>query len=359
MPVPENNILWWGRSDPAYSRNGILRRHLATLGWRITDFSPAFSPAGDLEACLRRIAKPDLVWVPCFRQRDMAAARRWCDRQGVPLLFDPLISAYDKQVYERFKLPDGSRQAERLLKWERARFSMADIVLADTACHAAFFTERLGVKPDQVHVVYVGADESLFSPAPARAPNAPADVLFYGSFIPLHGAPTIIEAARCYQGPPVRWSLLGKGPIKQECVRAAAGLDNVFFEERLPYSELPARIRRTDILLGVFGTTMKAGRVIPNKVFQALACGHPVVTRVSEAYPAEFQNSEAFSFVPSGDARALAAAIAAWLEQPDLLPRRSAAARDLFERHFSASVILHQLSRALAKPSAAKQPVQP
>ncbi len=316
------------------------------------DFSPAFSPAGDLEACLRRIAKPDLVWVPCFRQRDMAAARRWCDRQRVPLLFDPLISAYDKQVWERFKLPDGSRQADRLLKRERTIFSMADIVLADTACHAAFFSERLGVSPDKVRVVYVGADESLFSPAPAREPNSPADVLFYGSFIPLHGAQTIIAAARCYQGPPARWSLLGDGPAKQACVQAAAGLHNVFFEERLPYRELPARIRRADILLGIFGTTMKAGRVIPNKVFQALASARPVVTRSSAAYPAEFQHHDALSCVPPGNAHALAAAVASWLEHPDILPRRSNAARDLFERHFSARVILAQLSNALATPVA-------
>ncbi|MDD4102966.1 MAG: glycosyltransferase [Kiritimatiellae bacterium] len=349
MLLSEKNILWWGRSDPAYSRNAVLRRHLSKLGWRITDFNPAFSGSADLEACLRRIAKPDLVWVPCFRQRDMAAARRWCDRQHVPLLFDPLISAYDKQVWERFKLPEGSRKANRLLKWERELFSMADILLADTSCHAAFFTEQLGSTPEKTRVVYVGADEDFFRPAPALAPNTPAEVLFYGSFIPLHGTQTIIEAARLYQGPPVRWCLLGDGPAKINCQKDAAGLDNVVFEDRIPYAELPARIHRAEILLGVFGTTMKAGRVIPNKVFQALASGRPVITRMSEAYPMELADSEAMTFVPPGDAHTLASAVAsACAADQQMISARNRAAREIYDLYFSEQIVLRQIESALA-----------
>jgi len=343
-------MLWWGRSDPDYSRNGVLRQHLRALGWAVTDFSPAVSPLGDLEAALRRLPRPDAVWVPCFRQRDLLAARRWCDRRGgVPLVFDPLISAYDKQVWERSKLKDGDRSAERLLAWERARFARADRVIADTASHAAFFAETLEVAREKLRVVYVGADETLFRPAaaPARAAGAPVDALFYGSFIPLHGARTIIEAARVYQGPPVRWSLLGDGPSKPECQRAARALPHVVFEARLPYAALPARIQRADILLGVFGATQKAGRVIPNKVFQALASGRPVVTRVSEAYPAAARESEAVAWVPAGDPRALADAVAAWASEPARLATRSQSARDLYEACFAAPVIRAQLAAAL------------
>lgn len=346
-------MLWWGRFDPAYSRNGVLRQHLAGLGWTVRDFSPRFCSLGDLEAALRRLPKPDAVWVPCFRQRDVAAARRWCGRMGVPLIFDPLISAYDKQVWERFKLKEGSGAARRLLAWERALFAKADRVLADTVCHAAYFSDELGVLPERVSVVYVGADEALFVPdaepaGAARATGGPHEVLFYGSFIPLHGAETIIEAARVYEGPPVRWCLLGAGPAKAACERAAAGLVNAAFEQPVSYAQLPARIRRADILLGVFGTTQKAGRVIPNKVFQALACGRPVVTRESEAYPAAARDGGAFAFVPAGDARALAAAVAAWAAAPEQLGARGRAARRAYEGCFSASVVRCQLEAALA-----------
>jgi glycosyltransferase involved in cell wall biosynthesis len=343
-------VLWWGRSDPAYSRNGVLRRHLAALGWTVRDFRPAICAFGDLEAALRRLPRPDLVWVPCFRQRDMAAARRQCRCWGdVPLVFDPLISAYDKQVWERFKLKDGRAAAQRLLAWERDLFAQADRVLADTTCHAAYFENMLGVARGKLRVVCLGADETLFTPAPQRTPgSSPVDVLFYGGFIPLHGAQTIIEAARLYQGPPVRWSLLGEGPTLKVCRSAAAGLGNVFFEDRIPYAQLSARIHRADILLGVFGTTQKAGRVIPNKVCQALACGRPVVTRASDAYPAATRAPAALCFVPPGDARALAAAVAVWAADREGLARRGTAARDIYEACFSAPVVRRQLEAALA-----------
>ncbi|MDR2849633.1 MAG: glycosyltransferase [Verrucomicrobiota bacterium] len=347
MSVPKH-ILWWGRFNPAYSRNGVLRGHLAALGCRVSDFCPRLCAFGDLEAALRGLPRPDAVWVPCFRQRDLAAARRWCDRRRVPLVFDPLISAYDKQVFERAKLKAGSAGARHLLAWERGLFARADLVLADTACHADYFAQTLGVPRGRVRVVYVGADETLFSPAPERAPGAPPDVLFYGSFIPLHGVRTIIDAARLYRGPPVRWSLLGAGPARADGLTAAAGLDTVFFEDAVPYAQLPSRIHRADILLGVFGATQKAGRVIPNKVFQSLAAGRPVITRESPAYPGAARRTDALAFVPPGDPAALASAVAAWASEPARLAARNRAARAVYDACFAAPVVRGQLAAALS-----------
>lgn len=349
--MTSKTVLWWGRFDPDYSRNRVLRRQLAELGWAIRDFRPLVSRFAGTEAVLRRIATPDLVWIPCFRQRDAAAAIAWATARGVPVLFDPLISAWDKQVFERAKFAEDSAEARTLLAWEQGLFAGADMVVADTAPHAAFFARRFGLAEERLAVIAVGAEESLFQPAPPDfAHQGPVEVLFYGSFIGLQGPGIIVEAARLYDGPPVSWHLLGAGPLLKDCQAAAEGMDNITFEPWLDYARLPARIHDADILLGVFGASEKAGRVIPNKVYQALACGRPVVTRQSDAYPPDLDRPDSgMAFVAPGDPKALAQAVAEWATRRNELPALSASAFASYECHFGNMAIREQLRTALAR----------
>ncbi|MEW5892773.1 MAG: glycosyltransferase [Pseudomonadota bacterium] len=344
-------VLWWGRFDPDYSRNRILRQAFHELGWRIVDFRPLLSALGDWEAALRTLPAVDLVWVPCFRQRDIAAARRWSRKRGLPLIADPLISAYDKQVFERGKFAEGSRRAERLRAWEGALLRSADCLIADTPAHAEFFAQTFDIPLAQIKVIHVGAEEPLFHPAPMLPYDGrrPLEVLFYGSFIGLQAPQVIVEAARLYQGPPVRWVLLGEGPLKAECLRLAQGLENVVFEPPVPYEELPARIHRADILLGVFGTSTKAGRVIPNKVFQGLACGRPVISRSGAAYPSRLLIDPAAGliWVEAANAGDLAQAVAQLATSPARLIELGEQARLSYERWFGQARILAELREAL------------
>ena len=340
-------ILWWGRGDNGYSRNGVVRTCLRQLGHEIVDFRPRTRWFADWEASLARVATPDLVWVPCFRHRDVLAAARWARRKGVPLVFDPLISAWDKRVLEFGKVPFGSSAAHRLLGKERRQFAVADAVVADTNEYARFYRDHLLVPEEKLRVVYVGAEEQLFTPASLREQDGPLEVLFYGSMLPLQGSKTIVEAARLTQGEPILWTLLGRGPQLAECRNAAKGLANVVFEDPIPYGLLGERIHRADVLLGVFGTTEKAGRVMPNKVFQALASGRMVVTRASAAYPDAARASKALVFVPPGDPSALAAAVRELAADRRMLTARTDAARPLFDAEFSSSVICRQLERVL------------
>ena len=78
-------MVWWGRFDPEYSRNRILRRLLLEENWRIRDFQPRFQLLAKGEADRTIQGHPDLVWVPCFRQRDFAAGRGWSARRKVAL----------------------------------------------------------------------------------------------------------------------------------------------------------------------------------------------------------------------------------------------------------------------------------
>ncbi|NWG86109.1 MAG: hypothetical protein HXY26_01115, partial [Hydrogenophilaceae bacterium] len=56
-------VLWWGRFDPEYSRNRILRQAFRELGWNLVDFRPVFSALADWQAMLHKLPEADLVWV--------------------------------------------------------------------------------------------------------------------------------------------------------------------------------------------------------------------------------------------------------------------------------------------------------
>ncbi|MDX1512189.1 MAG: glycosyltransferase [Gammaproteobacteria bacterium] len=349
-PGQKRRVLWWGRSDPGYARNAILRRCLVDAGFEIHDFRPSFSPLGDLEAALRLRTGADLVWVPSFRQRDLAAAARFCKRRALPLVFDPLISAYDKQVDERKKFPPGSAAANRLLAWERRLFGAADRLLADTPAHAEYFHRTHGVARERMVVVPMSAEEDLFRPSPVPPASAgPLEVLFFGSFLPLQAPEVIVEAANRYQGSPVVWRLLGAGPALNACRRLVRQGTAVEFEDWLPYAELPSRIAQAQIVAGIFGNTPKAQRVVPNKVCQALACGRPLVTRDSPALPPQLgQDPESgVTLVPPADPAALASAVAALAGSPETLAERGRWAQQSYRRHFSSARVKAALASGL------------
>lgn len=298
---------------------------------------------------MRRIDRPDAVWVPAFRQRDFQSARNYADRHRIPLIFDPLISAWDKEVYERKKFSTTAYRACKLLKFEKNIFSRADLVIADTEPHRQFFIDELSAPAARTHVIPVGAEEGLFTQQASHSPARPPEIFFYGSFISLQGTETIIEAA--IQVPEARWVLLGNGPQRKICQQQSKGHDHIRFEDPLPYENLPERIGRADILLGIFGSSPKAGRVVPNKVYQSLACGRPLVTRRSPAYPDALQKGLArgISFVPPENPGALAAAVRALLADPRQLPELGCQARNSYDRWFSENHIREALAVVLAK----------
>ncbi len=346
MKQDKKTLLWWGRFDDNYSRNRILRFLLTEHGYTLRDFKPKSSLVGSVQALFQDFGKVDAVWVPCFRQNDFQAAAKFAYKNTIPLIFDPLISAWDKAVFERKKIKQHSRQATQLLKKEQKLFSSADLVLADTTLHADFFVNCLNSSKKATCVVPVGAEEQLFTLQPFKFAN-PLEVLFYGSFINLQGPETIVRAAALL--PDIHFTLLGSGTLKQKCMAMAQNLNNVKFEDWIAYEELPARIGKAHLLLGIFGDSPKPGRVIPNKVYQSLACGRAVITRESKAYPDSLVSSKGLYFVPPANPEALANTIRMVLNKGRNLEQKGKNARNIYQQFFSYNVIRKALKHSLQK----------
>ncbi len=352
----KGRILWWGRYGnygPNYPRNRTIIKCLQSLGYEIVEFHPHFSRLADFEAYFRKFESVDLVWVPCFRQRDVSAASRWAKKRKLPLIFDPLISAYDKRVYEKKKYKPESRQAKDLLKWEKKLFSLADIVIADTICHKKYFIEQLGCIEDKVFVIPVSAEESLFYPK-ENLKNEVPEILFFGTFIGLQGPRYIAEAIKFYQGPPIKLVFLGDGPERKQCEKITQQTINhkvtIQFEDWIDFHDLPDRIRKSDACLGIFGIGEKSHRVIPNKVYQSLAVGKPVITMVSDAYPIELikQENQGIYFCEAGNPESIADSILKLIILMEGNQYNFSSPRKVYEHYFSneviKSVLIHLIS---------------
>lgn len=349
MPV----VLYWGRADLLYSRNSILLRLMRDLGWTVDFFHPLSSPTGAIEACFRKFRRPDLIWVPCFRHRDIASAAIWKKKYEVPLVVDPLISVWEKEVIERRKWPVSSEKAEKRRAWEIGLYRMADRVILDTPAHAEFFTTELEVPKEKISVLYLGAETDRYFPAVPQLPKPPYEILFYGSFLPLQGVDVVVKAARLTKDLPATWVMVGEGDRKNMVRKMANGLSNVRFEPWIENGRLNSRIAKAHILLGIFGETPKADVVIPNKVFQAMAAGRPVITRRSSAFEGTLAGSDVIGWVNPGDPEDLAAMVREWLKDPRGLADRGAASSLLFDEHFSMDSLKGTLKTIVEKVLAA------
>ena len=345
----KKNILWWGRFDPNYSRNRIIRKQLKNLNYEILDFYPLVSRFGYIEALLKKIKRTDFVWVPCFRQRDILSASKWCLNMNIKLIIDPLISSWDKQTYEKENILN-QKQSDTFKKKESFLFNKADFVLADTNLHANLFQKELRVDKNKIFTVYVGAEDSLFNNLPSKNNTKKKfEILFYGSFLPLHGSEIIIKAAKSFKkNNNLHWTMLGAGPDLHKCKVLAKDCPNIFFEEKIEYTKLASRIKKADLLLGIFGNSNKAGNVIPNKVFQSLASGKTIITRKSNAYPKELLNlNNGIIFIEPNNSKALYNAVLKITDNKNFLRRSNAQAKIIYDTYFSEKIIREQLKKIL------------
>lgn len=264
-----------------------------------------------------------------------------------PIILDAFISVYDTLCLDRRTFSPRS-PAGRLSRWlDTQGLRWASRVLTDTPASADFMAQEFAVARSKFVPVPVGADESLFYPRPGPD-GAGVEVLYICTYLPLHGVPTVIEAANLLRDKEgITFTLIGKGPerAKAEGLARRHGLTNCIFIDWVPFEELPGRIAACDIFLGGHfnAKNAKARRVVPGKVYQGLAMVKPTIVGDCEANRIWFQHGESAYTVPMGEPRALADAILELAGSASLRDRIGQGGRSLYEKQFSEAAIASQL----------------
>ena len=340
-------VLYFGTYERDYPRNAqvisalrragvdVVERHVGVWENDRQNWSAGPAAAARLAlAELRLLRRPregfDAVLVGYPGHFDLPAARRAA--RGRPVVFNPLVSLSDTLVADRGRFRDGSLPARTLARIDRRALRSADLVVADTRANAEHLAELADLPPHEIEVCFVGAEERLFEPG--WAPEEPFTALFVGKLIPLHGLETILAAARAAPG--VCFRIIGSGQLESLVQERP---ENVEWIPWVEYERLPAELHRAGCALGIFGTSHKAQRVIPNKAFQALACGTPLVTGDTPGARELLVHEESALLVPPGDPQALAAALGALQADPELARRLGAGGRAAYEAQASEQVL--------------------
>jgi glycosyltransferase involved in cell wall biosynthesis len=284
--------------------------------------------AAELRLLRRRRDSFDAVIVGYPGHADLPAARRVA--RGRPIVFNPLVSLADTLVADRGRFGPSSLPARVLAALDRHAFGAADLVVADTATHAEYLARITGAQ--RIEVCFVGAEERLFRSGWERRGSFTA--LFVGKLIPLHGLETILAAAQLV--PELRFRIVGSGQLDHLLARRSSNVEHLPWIE---YEHLPTELHRASCALGVFGTSGKAARVIPNKAFQALACGAPLVTGDTPAARELLRDGESALLVPPGDAEALTVALRRLAADPVLADTLSAGGLAVYRARASEQVL--------------------
>jgi glycosyltransferase involved in cell wall biosynthesis len=340
-------VVYFGTYERRYPRNAQVISCLRRAGVEVSErHEPVWERSGQkwragLEAVprlalaqTRLLLRPglggDAVVVGYPGHADLPAARRAA--RGAPVVFNPLVSLADTLVGDRARFRRGSLPARALAAIDRRALRSADLVVADTQANADYLADLAGLSSDRVAVCLVGAEERLFGPG--WAPEEPFTAVFVGKLIPLHGVTTILEAARI--APELRLRVIGSGQL-DGLLEARA--PNVAWTRWIEYEQLPTELHRAGCALGIFGTSDKARRVIPNKAFQALACGAPLVTADTPAARELLTDGESALLVPPGDPVALAGALRRLSGDHELARRLADGGFAVYARHASEDVL--------------------
>ena len=335
------SVLVTGRYETDYNRTLILLAGLRSIGVRVIEY-PFLKKTRETYIKLRERAQHvDFVFMPSFTHLDVRFVRRATTK---PLVFDPLVSRYMTKVYDYKRVSRYSPRALKNYLKDLVSMRTADIVIADTEQHRQYFHNVIKIQEEKIKIIPVGVDTNLFFPM-SKGTNTRIKVGFYGSYIPLHGIDRIIEAARLLRSyTDIHFEVVGNG-FEEKKVKALVRKDplqNLTLTDLVPYHQLNHKINTFDICLGVFGSGIKTGMVVPNKVFHYAACGKCIITKNTSAIHEVFTHQQDIMLC-DGTAQGIADTIVYLKENTQIRQNIATTAHQLVVQRYNQDIIAQRL----------------
>ena len=327
------------RTYPALHRS-FFHRILAFVSFMVSSFFMGL-----------RVRNVDLVWgtsPPIFQGLTAWTLARL---KRVPFLFEV------RDLWPDFAIAVGvlhNRTLIRLSIWlEHFLYRRADLVMVNSPGFVAHVTAR-GAR--RVEFVPNGADPRMFTPLDRGAAFRSANHL-EGKFVVLyagaHGLSNdlgvVLEAAGILQGQPataeVTIIFLGDGKEKSNLQKQAAFMEltNVLFLPPVPKTEMAAVLAGADACLAILKPIDEYKTTYPNKVFDYMAAGRPVVLAIDGVIREVVEAAGCGIFAQPGDPSALAEAIRSLAGDKEQARSMGLRGPAYLEQHFNRSTLAEKL----------------
>ena len=290
----------------------------------------------------------DLVWgtsPPIFQGATAWALARL---KKVPFLFEV------RDLWPAFAVAVGVLNQPLLIyasEWlEKFLYHHADLVVINSPG----FLEHVHSKGAQrVELIPNGSDTTMFNPE-LNGDDFRRRHGLEGKFLALyagaHGISNDLDVVlaaslRLQDWPDIAIVLLGDGKEKPTLMARARelGLTNLHFLPPIPKSEMPTALAAADACIAILKPIPMYTTVYPNKVFDYMSAGRPVVLAIGGKIQEVVEAASAGISVPPGDPTALAEAIKKLAANPKLRFGMGQSGRRYVEANFDRRVLASQL----------------
>jgi glycosyltransferase involved in cell wall biosynthesis len=296
-----------------------------------------------------QVRRVDVIWgtsPPIFQGITAWALARL---KRVPFLFEV------RDLWPAFAAQVGVLKQPLLIKaseWlERFLYRQADQVIVNSPGFIQHVSQRGARK---VALLPNGSDPRMFD-LQADGENFRRTYKLGQGFLALyagaHGMSNdlqvVLQAADRLRGQNnIRFVFLGDGKEKNSLMAKAVemGLPNVVFLAPVPKDEMPAALAASDACIAILKPIPLYSTVYPNKVFDYMAAGKPVVLAIAGVIQEVVDQAHAGIPVPPGDPKALAEAILRLAQNPTEARLMGCRGRQYIEQYFDRAVLANQLA---------------
>jgi len=295
----------------------------------------------------------DLVWgtsPPIFQGVTAWALARL---KGVPFLFEV------RDLWPKFAIAVGVLKNPILIKmslWlEGFLYRRADRVMVNSPGYIAHVTEN---GAHDVELIPNGADAAMFHPEDDgdafRTLHRLAGkfvLLYAGAHGMSNDLGVVLAAAKLLQGmsPEVMVIFLGDGKEKSTLQKQAASMDltNVLFLPPIPKNGMAEALAGADACLAILKPIDEYKTTYPNKVFDYMAAGRPVVLAIDGVIREVVEAAGCGVFAEPGNPSALAEAVRTLAGDPRRSREMGLAGQKYLEENFNRTLLGEKLATIL------------